>query len=152
MLPSAYLLLTHHGCDVTDPLRPKSFGLFYLQTLASSPADTKALGTLQNPQSSSPHAPQIWALLSALSSSLDRQLFLSQAPMLSCQPFPEVICTSVVLHSSTNTVQNTSFPTRCLHRANLQYNYFLMLITEALKDEYKSHPHALWCYIQCEGI
>lgn len=47
MLPSAYLLLTHHGCDVTDPLRPKSFGLFYLQTLASSPADTEALGTLQ---------------------------------------------------------------------------------------------------------
>lgn len=151
MLPSAYLLLTHHGCDVTDPLRPKSFGLFYLQTLASSPADTKALGTLQK-KPTEQLTPCSTDLGSALSSSLDRQLFLSQAPMLSCQPFPEVICTSVVLHSSTNTVQNTSFPTRCLHRANLQYNYFLVLITAALKDEYKSHPHALWCYIQCEGI
>lgn len=148
VLPPAHLLLTHLGCDVTDPLTPKSFGLFYFQTPASSPADTKALRTPQKEPTE-----QLCADLgSALSSQLPlvQQLFPSQAPVLSCQPVPGVICMSAVLHSST--VQNTSLPTKCLHTANLQYNYFLMPITEALKDEYKSHPHTLWHYIRCEGI
>lgn len=48
---------------------------------------------------------------------------------------------------NTNTIQNTSLPTKCLHRADLQYNYFLVPIIETLKDMYKFHPDALLHYI-----
>lgn len=48
---------------------------------------------------------------------------------------------------NTNTIQNTSLPTKCLHRADLQYNYFLVPIIETLKDTYKFHPDALLHYI-----
>lgn len=152
-LPSAHLLLTHHGCDITDLLTPKAFGLFYLQTLARSPADTKALWILQKKPTEqlTPCSTDLGSALTP-SSPLVQQLFLSRAPMSLCQPFAVAICMSAALCSSTNTVQNTSFPTKCLHRANLHYNYFLVPITEALKDEYKSHSHVLWHYIRCEGI
>lgn len=34
---------------------------------------------------------------------------------------------------NTNTIQNTSLPTKCPHRADLQYNYFLLPIIETLR-------------------
>lgn len=54
-----------------------------------------------------------------------------------------------ILH--TNTIQNTSLPTKCLHRADLQHNDFLVPIIEALKDVYESQPDVLRCYVRCRG-
>lgn len=156
MLPCLLPTCCFHIMAVTLLIRLHQRVLVYfIYRPLQVPLQTQELygSSRRNPQSSSPRAPQIWALLSAPSSPLVQQLFLLfRAPMPSWQPFPVVICMPAVLCSSTNTVQNTSFPTKCLHRANLQYNYFLMSITEALKDEYKSYPRVLWHYIRCEGI
>lgn len=53
---------------------------------------------------------------------------------------------------NTNTIQNTSLPTKCLRRADLQYNYFLTPVIETLKDVYKFHPGMPLRYIWCGGI
>lgn len=120
-----------------------------MQILTSLPADTKA------PKSKlrtalfrlyRPHGKRFTPLLSIFrlhaqfqGSPLVWQQFSSEAPMLSCQPFQGIICISAVLHGTYSThhrhnPQNTPLPTKCLHRADLQDNDFLVPVTETLED------------------
>lgn len=74
--------------------------------------------------------------------------FLSQAPTLPRQPFPGIHLrvSSTPQHIPplhTNTIQNTSLPTKCPHRADLQHNDFLVPVIEALKGVYEPQPDVL---------
>lgn len=135
-----------------------------MQTLTSFPAERKALvgnsgllcldfpdplergsqdcsiylGSALNSRGS----PLVWQLLLVTSSNASMPTFSRHHLRVSSTP-------QHILH--TNTIQNTSLPTKCLHRADLQHNDFLVPVIEALKDVYESQPDVLRCYVRCRG-